>query len=125
MLNGYLFIYNRENLRSYDEKNIEKIPKVDFYKILKNHFGKFEESENHKNFIREDCKIYFYWDEKLKAYIEIQYSGLRAVKELMILAKLQNWSVMSPNENRDLVNLEFIDDGRYENIEDFLMRKNN
>ena len=122
MINGYFYIYNCEGLISYDEKLISDLPEIDFYKIFKTYFVELEERGNHKYIVKENYKIYLWWNGKLVSSIEVQYAGLKAVEELIILAKLQKWSIMSPYK-RELVNLEFIDAEGFKNIDDFLIKK--
>ena len=121
-MNGYVYLYNFKGLKSYDDEIVNNLPKTDFYKALKTHFVELKENGSHKTIIREDYKIYFAWGI-LQSHIEIYYSGLQGVKELIILAKLHNWSLMITNKSRKLVNLEFIDKEGFETVEDFLEDK--
>ncbi len=111
-----MFLYNSKGMIAYDGKIPDGTPKINFYQILKNHFGEFKENEGHVNIIRDSFKIYFHWNGILENYIKVDYSGIKAVEELLKLSKLQNWSAMTPGGNV-LVNLEFIDKER---LEEFL-----
>ena len=93
---------------------------VNFLKLILEYFGHIEEDSVHQNIIKKECKIYCYRLKTLSPNSELMIVGSKGVKEIIKLAKNNNWSVLHPTQN-GLTNLGLMNN---ETINSYLDKTN-
>jgi hypothetical protein len=106
-------------LDPYDGEILDTLPKINFLKFLKLHFGEIKKEWNHCDIIRDDYRIYYYHNNGVETnFTELMVAGKQAIVEILELGRKHNWAVISPGRN-ELIDLSSLPSYGYLNLEEY------